>query len=322
MHKWVVSVPVWGDHHTQVFLDMALPALLAAMKKARGLIRVILHTDRPDAFTLKFPNFVDLEFRTIFRKPTYVTLQESHGDTINAADPGDYVILLNADLVVSGNLFTQCYKHLKAGNRAVALLGIRTDPGEATPPVDAAPAALLKWAWARRHRIIKDLEWDGGQSMLPTNLFFVDGASVVARGFHLHPIAIVKHEGIEFVSTIDGDLLECFPRESIHVVTSTTDIAMLEVSPSDKRFPIRGVYLTESNVAASMRIRASELHRWLFTHRIIVKGKCTDTYDEDVVKDILKLMSTPRITRAVPRRHSKVKRHGPIGRVPSNLERR
>ena len=37
--------------------------------------------------------------------------------------------------------------------------------------------------------------------------FLSAGASTVARGFHLHPAAIVKQSSTQFRSTIDGDLL-------------------------------------------------------------------------------------------------------------------
>lgn len=297
--RWLISVPVWGARYVSVFEVMAAPALFAAVDHLGASVKFIIHTDAPERISAIFQGRC-VDIRTVGQEPTYVALQEAHADAVRFAEPGDRVVLLNADLVVSGNLLTRCDEHFAAGKQAVVLLGIRTAEGLERPPVGASSRALLMWAWAHRHQIIRDLEWPHGTSMLPTNLFFTDGASVVARGFHLHPAAIVKHAEIKFHSTIDGDLLDYFPREAIHVVTSPDDCSMLEVSPPERRFPVRhdGTGFRPTRIAASMSSRASVLHKWLVTHPIVVVGLPRDCGDAGIIEEILKIME-----RSVPAEH-------------------
>jgi hypothetical protein len=269
--SWLISVPVWGDSYVRTFCDFAAPALVAAARRLGAPVKFLIHTNQPTPIERALAGY-PVEIKPMSNKPTYIALQNGHADAVRQAEPGARVVLLNADLVVSGNFLTSCAAHLDAGMRAVVLLGIRTNLGSGAPPIDAAPRALLEWAWAHRHQIIRDLEWPHGGSMLPTNLFWQSGDSIVARGFHLHPAAIVKHEGLDFHSTIDGDLLDRFPRESIKVITDPDDCSMLEMSDPVRRFPVRGQHFVPAMVAASMRTRASAMHRWLFTHRIVVCG--------------------------------------------------
>jgi hypothetical protein len=307
MSRWLISVPVWGTDYVRTFVEIAAPALRIAARRLVGA-RFIIHTDAPDAVrdALGGLQGFPVNVRPVPAKPTYVALQEGHAEAIREAAPGDRVVLLNADLVVSANFFARIDEHFAAGRRAVVLLGIRTvidasrGPGRLAP--GAAPRALLEWAWANRHQIIRDLEWPQATSMLPTNLFFARGGSVVARGFHLHPAAIIKHDAIAFSSTIDGDLLDYFAREDIHVVTDPDDCAMLEVSPAERRFPVQPPGLSPARVAASMATRASATHRWLATHRIGVVGPVIDCGDSEVVAAVLAIMEGSPPTKIVGHR--------------------
>lgn len=296
MGALTVSIPMWGDSYVQTFKRVAAPALLRAVAPlvASTPVRFLVHTDQPDRVRAALAPY-PAEVRHVPNKSTYVALQESHADAVRRAVPGDPVALLNADLVVSENFFARGLAHLAAGKDAVVLLGIRTAAGPEAPPAGAAPRALLAWAWEHRHQIIRDLEWPHGGSMIPTNLFFAgaDGA-VVARGFHLHPAVIRRRPETQFSSTIDGDLLDCYPRDRIHVVVDPDDCAMLEVSPPERRFPVRGAHFTARQVAMSMQTRASPMHCWLFKHRIIVRGRGEDVSDDrSVVREVLRLLSGP-----------------------------
>ena len=292
MRSWVISVPIWGPQYVQVFIEHAAPALRMALAGFGESVRFVCHTDSPGEVTAALRPF-PVQTLPVGLRPTYVTLQESHAQVISMADLGDVVVLLNADLVISGNLIRGCAQHFNSGKKAVVLLGIRTNLLTGLPPAGAEPRALLEWAWDHRHQIIRDLEWGTGSSMLPTNLFFVNDDSVVARGFHLHPVAIVKDHEITFGSTIDGDLLDVFDRSTLHVVTSPDDISMLEISEPSRRFPVRTeAGLTPARVAGAMRTRASPLHRWLFEqHRIIVRGSGNGCDDLPAVGEIMKIMN-------------------------------
>lgn len=298
---WLISVPVWGDVYKKTFLERACPALREAIKalgeytgqNLKDYVKVVFHTDSPGFADGDLPECV-VEYVRISPGATYTSLQYGHRDAINMAPPDSRVGLLNADLVISRNLFAQCEKYILGGSRAVVLLGIRTLMQDEFPPVGATPRDLLSWAWDHRHQIIKDLEWGKGASMLPTNLFWSNDQSVVARGFHLHPVAIHKQADLNFISTIDGDMLDSFPRNTIHMVTDPDDMALIEMSEGGKRFPVGGPgeVMQTAHVAAAMRSRASELHRWQFAHRIIVRGDGVGINDQPVAAEILHFLGT------------------------------
>jgi hypothetical protein len=314
MSKWIISIPAWGGNYVAEMLRLALPSAAYAGRRMGWPIHFICHTNCPDVLSGRVPEGWTCDVRTVGDKPTYVTLQESHADAVASAEPGDRVLLLNADLVVSGNMLEACHAHFDAGKLAVVLTGIRTVKGDETPPIGAPPRDLLAWAWAHRHRIISDLEWTSGRSMLPTNLFFEHDGAVCARGFHLHPVAIVKREDTSFRSTIDGDLLDCFPRDKIHVVTSPDDCSMLEVSPASRRFPVGATGLTPLGVVKSMKTRASDTHCWLFTHRLGVVGDYEGTDDEVVANEILALMDKVVVSSRAGRDQRGREPHGRRGR--------
>ncbi len=292
---WMISIPVWGRPYVNTFITHALPSLRIALKQLREPYKLVIHTDDPHRIKSAIRE-IKCELYPVARQPTYVALQMSHADAVARAKIGEVVVLLNADLVVSRNMFTSCAAHFDAGNKAIVLVGIRTDINGHYPPVGATSRKLLEWAWTNRHTIIKDLEWGSGTSLLPTNLFFTNNnaTEVVMRGFHLHPVAIYKERDIPFKSTIDGDLLDHFKREHIHVVVDPDDMSMLEISPSDKRFPISGRKLSPSGVVASMRTRASPLHQWLFQHRIVVKGTGKGCQDQHIADQVTHLLAPRR----------------------------
>ena len=313
MSDLLISVPIWGAPYVRMFAEVAAPALLAAVQRLGAPVKFLIHTDAPAAVQAALPG-QQIEVRPVAAKSTYEALQNGHAEAVRCAAPGDRVVLLNADLVVSGNLLERCAEHAAAGVEAVVLLGIRTAAGPEKPPAGAAPRDLLTWAWAHRHQIIRDLEWGRGGSMLPTNLFWEVGGSVVARGFHLHPVMIVKHPNTDFKSTIDGDLLDCFSRDKIRVVVDPDDCSMLEVSPPERRFPVRPDIMTVQGVAASMRSRASATHCWLFgAHRIGVCGSAEDVREDTAIAgEVLGLLGGPSSYPA-PRRGSRPQR----GREPA-----
>lgn len=315
MSRWIISVPVWGESYVRTFAEAAAPALLAAVGRLHVPVKFVMHTDQPERVRAALPD-QDVEFCRVGDRATYVALQEAHAEVVAASMFGDRVVLLNADLVVSGNLLERCAEHFDAGRLAIVLLGIRTVAGRERPPAGAAPRDLLAWAWDHRHQIIRDLEWPRGGSLLPTNLFFAAGGSVVARGFHLHPAAIIKQDDTDFSSTIDGDLLDCYPRDRIHVVVDPDDCSMCEVSPPERRFPVRDDGgMRPRRVAASMASRASATHLWLFTHRIGVVGPTRDCGDEQVVGEILEIMSQAAPAQVGGRRGRDP--GGARGRVPA-----
>lgn len=275
---WLVNIPVWGEPYLTIFETYTSPALKASISDFGGDVRLLFHTD-DEARVRRIWKGYDVEIRPKPNMPSYEGLIYSHGDAIKSAEIGQRVCLLNADIVISKNLLKACDNHINNGKMAVVTSGIRTALiPPFSPPIGEEPRELLKWAWEHRHQIIKDLEWGTGRSTMPTNLFFTNEGDVVLRGFHLHPVAIVKHKVMNLTQTIDGELLNHYSRDTIHVVTSPDDLSMLEITQPLRRFQ-PGQILEPNTIAIRMKNRANELHRWLFTHRIVVVGtgeKCNE----------------------------------------------
>lgn len=325
-NRWLVSLPVWGTSYFRTFERVCAPALLAACEDLKEPVRCLVYTDQDPKRVQAALKHLPVDVRPVPSKPTYVTLQESHADTLRCAAPGDRVVFLNADLTISRNLLARCAEHFAEGRQAVVLLGIRTVAGDEPPPAGASPRTLLSWAWDHRHQIIKDLEWGTGRSLLTTNLFWSVGTSVVARGFHLHPVAVVKSADVQFQSTIDGDLLDHFPREKIHVVIDPDDCALCEVSPPERRFPCSNQPLSPARVSGSMRTRASDTHKWLFTHRIGVVGASDDVVEDYSVAAAIfthmRFVVDESGTGPVPAGPRGLMPAGKVGRYPAGHPRR
>lgn len=313
MSQWLISIPVWGESYLYTFTTYTVPALRAALEESQLPVRFMIHTDQPATVREALEGF-DVIVHPVIGPAGYTTLQYSHRDAVNAAKAGEYVALLNADLIVSKNLFSSCETHLSNGRPAVVLAGIRTvmDYANNPPPIGMGSRELLEWAWEHRHQIIRDLEWDTGRSMLPTNLFFVQDDTVVLHGFHLHPVAIKKpHSGeMNFISTIDGDLLEHFDTEQIHLVSDPDDMSMLEISPPERRFPVRDRPFTAQLVAGAMMGRASMQHCLFFQQRLVVKGTNPDACNEmPIVEDIVHRITTADASNPIRGRSARTRSH-------------
>lgn len=286
MSGWLISVPVWGSWYVETFIRSAWPALDLALGELKVHARLLIHTDSAEIirpYVSRWP----VEFRKV-QGTSYEGLTASHADAINTADIGERVGLLNADLILSRNLFARCEQHIQSGAKAVVMEGVRTFPTDEPIPTGAHPREVLSWALAHRHVIIDDLEWGRGESNLTSKLFFYGpGDSCVCRAFHLHPIAIHKEREIRFKQTIDGDLLDTFDRSSIHVVTDADDMAMLEISDPARRAPLQRGPMTVDRVVAWARRKASPMHRWLFEHPIVIQGSGLGCGDAEVADDIL-----------------------------------
>ena len=205
------------------------------------------------------------------------------------AQAGDCVSLLNADLVVSNNFFVRIREHLSGRCKAVVALGMRTLWGKHSPPVSVDPRTLLSWGRDHNHEVVRESIWGSGHSPAPTHIFFEEGDSVVARSFQLHPVAIIKDYPIDITTSADGETLENFPLETIHVVTDPDDLAFIEMSKFGKFKYFEGGTLSIDAVIGLMRSRymGAPLYRWQFGQRIVMKGDGSNLEDVPIAQAIL-----------------------------------
>jgi hypothetical protein len=228
----------------------------------------------------------------------YHALGACHQAAISRSDPGDRIAIINADHCASVELFEACERRFATGKQLIMAAGTRT-LAEKRPPIGARSRDLLAWAWANRHPTITDAIWGTGHSPSLACIHFVEGdTEVVTRAFHLHPVAFVRRAGLKFAGiTIDDGLVDSFSRDQIHVVTDADELALAECSPSDYFFASRETTISLSAIArwagklkGPNHPRASAAHRWLFEHRIVIKGGGKELGDTVVCNAVLEML--------------------------------
>lgn len=286
--RWVLACPVWGARYIETFLTATLPAINAALREAKGNARFIIHTDDPAAFIgAQFGGPV--EFRPVFAgRCLYSTFGNCHREVLQMAEHGDYIAFLTADIIVSRECFANAEARFAEGKRAVVVTAARTLATPAECPVGASAREVLEFSFGHRHPVTDGCFWGKGRNPVTWAVYFEGKNSTVLRAFHLHPFAVVADRPLYFDrETVDLDLLDCFDREEIHVVTSPDEMAFAEISGLDKSLP-QGEPLCVASVVRWARAHTTPLQRWLFTHRIVVRGTGDDHVDEAPAAEILR----------------------------------
>lgn len=282
---WLITTPVWGERCVNAYLRYSLPAIKAAARRINGRVRFVVHTDRPFELDEALAGF---ERRVLpvpnSRGDAHQIASDGNREALRIAHVGEYVAFVHADMVPSVEVFAASEKRFAQGKKLMMMAASRTLRGE--PPVGASSAELLDWTMAHRHPAIMECWWPEGRSIIPWALYFENGDDIVLRGFHLHPFALVKDREPHFVGTIDLDLLDNYQADETHVVVDRDEAAFAELSPPERTFPLLPQPLSPAYVAAWARRYASPFHRWLFTHRIAIKGNGADHGDVAVCDEI------------------------------------
>jgi len=303
--SWLICIPVWGDHHLRLFETETVPALRVALAVG-GIsdVRFLVHTDNPLRVNLALEGFAaDVRSPHKFYSP-YRIMSAAHRDALAAALPGERVAFVNADMVGSCEVFAAAERRFAEGKQAIMVTGTRTALGGERPPCGAQARDLLAWAWEHRHPWTEDCVWGRGKSVVPSQLHFESGNSVITHAFHLHPWAVVASAKLRIDGlTIDDTLADSIALGCIHVVTDPDEAAFIEMSPPERpKFHRHQSPSTARSIAYWARglnetngPRCSALHRWQFQHRIVIKGDGADRSDVDVCNEIELLIAGPRL---------------------------
>ncbi len=301
MSKWLISVPCWGDYHVNTFLKYVLPSLRVAIKQAGVRAHLIIHTEDQRVFIAGYTlphDELDIELRTPAHGSTHhTTYGNCHRDVIRSALPGERVMLMNADIVVSRETFSACEQRFTEGKKLVVAAATRClfKPG-VVPTIGAKSRDMLEWTLGVKHPSVAQCFWGTGRTMIPWAIYFQTSSGVVIRGFHLHPLAFIKQPGLTFHGTsLDEHLIEEFSKDEIHVVTSPDEFALAELSPPAYLFKLAKP-MNEKTVYNWALQRATARHRWLFEHRIIVSGTGEDQSDVEPCNTILEKLKWSRDT--------------------------
>src|SRR5215831_1567401 len=270
---WLISLPAWGTHHVDTLLKFTIPSLKVCDPPDVDM-RVIVHTDQADKVTEALPG---VETLPVPGNGSYLSMSAAHREVIALAQSGDYVTLMCADVIFSRECFAATERRFKEGFKAVACIGTRTigplfgNP----PPIGYSAGELLDWSMRHRHPIITQCFWPQGRTSIPSQIYFEDekGGGIAARVFTPCLFAVVADRNLAFTGTIDRDLLECFRRDEIHMVTGRDELAVVEVSPYLKSFGHAGCTMSPAYIAKWAReSNMHDLNYWFFSHRMEITG--------------------------------------------------
>lgn len=318
MPNWVISLPAWNPHYIEVCTQLTIPAVRAALNELVGehQVEFIVHTSRPAYFEAALGDYPVTFARVPKGRTPFDQFAAAHREAMAFAPIGSNVVLLNADIVVSKEIFALADRLFWEGYRALATVGTRTlYYGSAPIGVDAR--TLSEWSWQFRHGIARACEWETGRTALPTVLFFSNGPNVVEHCFHLCPVVFHKdRRALEFAGTIDDDLLSRFTEEETYVVKDL-ECAMAELSRSSKVFHL-GEKLN-ADVVAKFARKFRPRHLWNGSHGILIAGQ-RDGVDTSPMHEIFARIeyykSLPiHTSRPLPIRSQRVIRR-PIRRAP------
>lgn len=230
----VITIPAWGEHYVNYATRYVIPSVIAALKERDCKLqpKFLVYTDVKDRFARVLSGY-DVEYMPVPHGGGHVSLIRAHKDVIMRSPAGSVMVLLNADIMVSREAFVVADLIFAAGYRAVASIGIRSLIKKEPPPVGASASDLLQWCWRNRHPIIEECVWGRGKSSTPTMIFFEQDENVIAHCVHLHPFMVVKDRDLQFIGTIDDDLLARYTEKEIYVL-SDAEIGFAELSVAEK----------------------------------------------------------------------------------------
>lgn len=299
--RMIVTVPAWNSY-VRTFLGPVMRshrAALAELQRRYGKtveVRYVVATDQPEDVARAMGD-LDLTLAPVPNEPKFLfrTLCEGHARGIESARDGDRVVLLNADIIISTETFASIERRFRQGKKAVVCGGTRAVvPWWASYPQHPLPARkLARWAIEHPHPITRMLFWGTGTTTHPSVLYFRKGKDVVLRGFHIHPIAVLKDRPLPFWGSIDLNLAECYRYDEIHVVTDVDELAIAEISHPKKTHHQWDRVLDVPQVVAWAIRGAREMHWWNFRHRVIIAGAGADAGDSAVADEILRLCPYP-----------------------------
>lgn len=282
--KWLLTIPCWGDFYVETFQNFVLPSLRAAMAALPSAdFRVIIHTNQPfDVGRL------NVEFRPILGTGDYGDFGAAHREAIELAEDGERIAFLCADMPVSRECFLVSELHFAVGKQFVMCAAGRCryeDAGTLTSGMSGR--GLLDWSVKHPHHSTLDCYFGAGRMAVPWGLYFGDDNNVILRPFHLHPFASMKGPWLSFQGvTIDQDIIDHIPQDKVGVITND-QMALVELSPDWRVFALRRQPITAEQVAVWAVNKFSYANRWLFRHRVIIKGDGSYTGDVDVCNNIL-----------------------------------
>jgi hypothetical protein len=286
---WSIAIPSWRPEYVDLTVKYVIPSVLASLEAAGigpdrvtfnvwtddqeriGALLTGWHVEYPQ---VSLPNYHGR--KDPLPKEYWAAFMQAHADAMNIAKPGEIIVLLNADIVVSRETFDVVGKALEPHDKRVAIsVGIRTVADNNDPPIGADAETLTQYIWSHRHPITDMFLWGKGDSGSPSVLFFEDGGDVTMHCFHLTPMFIKKDRDFKFRGTIDDDVLQNYQDGEVAFLNDR-QCCFCEMSYAYKDH--HHGRLDFNSVLTWARRRTSPAHKRNFRQRFKVLGNPTKNH--------------------------------------------
>lgn len=309
MRKMIITVPAWGDAYSKLFLGPVLRSHRAALDRLRQefhntiQVRYVVQTDRPREVARLLG---DLDLTLVPTPPNlpanpFPLMCETHTRGLDEAKDGDRVVLLNADIMVSVEAFAAIERRFRQGKKAIVCAGTRTLLGPLTwAPGPLTARRLTAWTLRHIHPISRSCYWGSGTTSSPWTVYFHENGSTVLRGFHLHPLAVVKDRPLTFTGSVDLNLVDNYKFDEIHLVTDADELAIGEISGAWKTHPCTEWPFDIGQIVSwAIRGAGGPMHWWNFRHRVTLRGDSSAvTIDHAVADEVMRLCPYPEALAA------------------------
>ena len=316
--QYVLIVPVWGDHHTALFLRYCIPFLLTEGNIgafADRQLQVHVASRRSDFVRMhKDTNYQALAAATDLKETEiddvvdlsvpHRAMTECYWHVIRSLPEADdtVTILPTPDCIFSRNALKKIIELVEAGWHAVMVCGLRLTLETAGPLLDqmiAGPKGagavsereLCSVILDNLHPITLSCNVASEEFMVtwPSHVYWIahDRSWLIAHCFHLHPIAVRGvPRSIDIHSTIDGDYLLGLGVSSkqLYICADSDQFFCVELSPHAKRILGPVGRLTKRALVRFSVSGCNSLHREFFAQSIRWRGPREARIPEDVLR--------------------------------------
>jgi hypothetical protein len=325
--QYVLIMPVWGEHHSDLFLRYCIPFLLTEGNIGTfpdRQLQMHVTSRRADLARMRrHPNYARLRDVTTLREVEIDDLVDTatphramtecylHVLRNLASAEQTVTIFPTPDCILSRDALLRIRQRMEGGYRAIMMCGLRLELESMQPLLDEivcddrinalSERALTSLALQHLHPISQRCDvssnefWTGW----PSHLYWVSPQRdwLLAHCFHLHPMAVRGvPKRIDIESTIDGDYLLSLgiKPEEYYVCDSSDELLCFELSPAPKRINTRTGRLKPRHLARFLAMGSNPLHHRFFEHPILFRTAQVPSIPREMREQIGDLIATVR----------------------------
>lgn len=297
--KYNLITVVWGEEHTDMFINVCIPSLLTA-----GNINVLCTTPNPvfrifttpkDANRIKnalvsnrISKALDIKIDMISeddfsQKYTLVTKYFRKAIDL-AVEDNAAAIIIGPESMLSEGYISNLLRIAESGKKVVMISQLRVNKDKFLPQLlkefsangtlgEIKPRQLVRLALEHLHPFLKSSFWSSNNfNNAPSHIYFeVPGEGLLARCFHLSPALINSvYKNAGFTTSLDGDYIQnaCPDMKDIYIVSDSDELMSVELTglsylPNVSKRPPNAL-----NIAAFAKYFTCSHNRIFIKHKI------------------------------------------------------